>query len=442
MEFSTGVFHKYRATKSIRLGSVDNFVFTADDVFEFDGNTVKLPDGRSFEVPQIRAAIKSQWFVPDSQVASTQVQDTKVGRKKDYSVTETDEVEVSLVRKGTNPMLSQADPLVDDVIRMMSSSKSDWETKHHVAIAATPSQTLFPVTREDESELGGTFISRVERTPEIQREFTGTKPQPANLSTSTFESGVQVHNELGEVRAINTSQQSPISVEETARARAISNSIQIADKAEASSGGRPKKANASEEVVFTRTFNSTLTNFVADDATVSSTAIDRIQENGNPGTAPKATSKKASQPTDAGVEDGVVVSRVLSPAKRDFLADDRTVNSTAIDRVEKGSDGLNIERYVGKEGDSVEDLIPEAARPHPPIESDSEKLQRIRQSLPDFNWNKDRLQKERVQEALTHYKNPELMKAIIEYENPLCAEEIKKGLAKLLAKSKKKSDQD
>jgi len=71
IQYTTGVFHTYRATENINIGVIDTktnggYTVVKDEMFRYDGATIILNDGREFGgIPQIRGAIKAGWFVPE-----------------------------------------------------------------------------------------------------------------------------------------------------------------------------------------------------------------------------------------------------------------------------------------------------------------------------------------------------------------------------------------
>jgi hypothetical protein len=174
------------------------------------------------------------------------------------------------------------------------------------------------------------------------------------------------------------------------------------------------------------------------------------------------TRKKASVRAPE-TDQGVAVGRILSPAKQSFVADARNTSPDAIQRTAEGK-RLKIEKYESEEveeveeapkapvatgdvqearaGDSLEELLPDAAKPEPEVyrrPEDDPAYTAVRMLIPDFEWNKDRPVKERVADALKRVKEPMFVKGVLAVETELVREEIKKGLAALLDKKKKAS---
>lgn len=175
--------------------------------------------------------------------------------------------------------------------------------------------------------------------------------------------------------------------------------------------------------------------------------------------------KSASLRPSTNVEGGVAVGRIMSPTKRSFVASDANTSSSAIQRAQEGKQ-LRIEKYetdeevVGnvsegapakavatgdvqeaKTGDSLEDVLPDAAIPPKPEvhrrpENDPA-YQAVKMLIPDFEWDKDRPVKVRVQAALKYIEKPQYMKGILAVETELAREEIKKALAVELKKRSK-----
>lgn len=188
----------------------------------------------------------------------------------------------------------------------------------------------------------------------------------------------------------------------------------------------------------------------------------RMGDSAQVGTRKKASGAAPAPETDQ----GVAVGRILSPTHQTFTADARNTSAQAIQRtaegtrvkVEKfetkadeqensGEDGKAEVKATGdvqeaRSGDSLEELLPDAAKPEPEVHrrpEDDPAYAAVRMLIPDFEWNKDRPVKERVAEALKHVKNPTFVKGILAVETEFAREEIKKALAEMLKKKKPKT---
>jgi hypothetical protein len=181
-------------------------------------------------------------------------------------------------------------------------------------------------------------------------------------------------------------------------------------------------------------------------------------------TAQVGTHRKTAAPRPVETDQGVAVGRVLSPTHQSFTADARNTSADAIQRTAEGK-RPKVEKYAVaadqtdasempkqasvattgdvqevRAGDTLEELLPDAARPQPEVHRRPENdpaYEAVRMLIPDFEWDKDRPVKERVAAALKHVKNPMFVKGILAVETDLAREEIKKALAELLEKSKK-----
>jgi hypothetical protein len=168
-------------------------------------------------------------------------------------------------------------------------------------------------------------------------------------------------------------------------------------------------------------------------------------------------------------DQGVAVGRILSPTHQTFTADARNTSPDAIQRTAKGR-RPKVERYEvesdqgdasegpgkakvvatgdvqeARTGDTLEELLPDAATPAPEVHRRPEEdpaYAAVRMFVPDFEWNKDRPMKERVAEALKHVKNPLFVKGILAVETAFTREEIKKGLASLLERAQRAQKAD
>lgn len=442
MEFQVGVFHTYQATRDIRLGAIENFQFNTGDQFSYDGVTLKLADGRTFDMPQLRQSIIRGWFVlaggtggystqsAQIQVSGTESQGYEKQSKTVLTVRESDEAEVGSVAarrenremrerqafadpaapktpffQGGNPPAQRQAPLdadLRDVVDVLDGHYEKWAAENGVALPVAPANTArLPVSQADAprpsmpvvadtSENTGTFVARIEREQDVQMNVAPARPaDPAPLSRSTFSgAGAQVFAENRDMGSIVTSSGDKPSIQMGAAASVSPSSstpIHMADKAQVGTAGRPKTA---QTVLL----------------------------------------------TDG--SEGVAVGRVLSPTKTSFTADPTNTSASAIDRAQGGST-LKVERFeVAREGSSLEEIMPDAASSGTPqVEKknpDEEKLQMIRMLIPDFKWDKDRPTMARVKEALKFVKKPEYMRAILMYETETAASEIKKAMAKAL----------
>jgi hypothetical protein len=155
-------------------------------------------------------------------------------------------------------------------------------------------------------------------------------------------------------------------------------------------------------------------------------------------------------------DQGITVGRILSPTHQDFVADERNTSASAIVRAQEGRQ-VRIEKFEidgdedagpravatgdvqeARSAEDLEELLPDAAQgPKPVVHRRPEEdpaYAAVKVLIPEFEWNKDRQVKERVADALTHYKTPMYLKGILAVETEIAREAIKKGLAELLAK--------
>jgi hypothetical protein len=163
--------------------------------------------------------------------------------------------------------------------------------------------------------------------------------------------------------------------------------------------------------------------------------------------------KKMAMPIQEAGDDGVVVGKILSPARRDFTATPSNTSAGAIERAEGGKQ-LKVEHYEqpttkvasvttgdvdeAREGESLEEILPDAATPPKPAPKvylrpeDNPAYQAVKLLIPDFEWNMDRPVSQRVAEAMKYVKKPQFMKGIIAVETDLAKSEIKAKLAEVL----------
>jgi hypothetical protein len=265
-----------------------------------------------------------------------------------------------------------------------------------------------PIVREDVAENSGTVVGAVQREREFALDVAAARPAQSPRPSPRFGgSGAIVVDEqrhLGDI-ALSGGSRAPIQLDESAKVRPSSTeSIMMSD---VQVGDRRKMAR---------------------------TVIETDQ--------------------------GVAVGRILSPARRDFIADERNTTASAIERAEGGHQ-VRIEKFEidgdeddkprpiatgdvqeARTADELEDLLPDAVQgPKPTVHrrpEDDRAYAAVKEMLPDFEWNKDRPVKERVVEALKHYKTPMYLRGILAVETEIARDAIKKGLAELLAKQKSK----
>jgi len=170
--------------------------------------------------------------------------------------------------------------------------------------------------------------------------------------------------------------------------------------------------------------------------------------------------REARGSTEESGQEGVAVGRILSPTHRRFVADDSNTSSSAIERTQEGAQ-LRVEKFpvhaeeqeagvVAKiartrggvatgdvqeaiSGDDLPEILPDAATgPAPRSEMPPEvkaAYDVVRAVLPDFEWNRDRPLKQRIEDAMKHADNDPFFRGILAVETDLARAEIKKRLA-------------
>lgn len=294
---------------------------------------------------------------------------------------------------------------------LSSASTSDLRT---LPVDHPDEQLSMPIVREEAMENVGTVVgSVVEREEDIALDVAPARPpqspRPSPRLGGTGAIVVDEQRHMGDIAL--SSSAAPIQLDESAKVKP--NSTESIKMGDVEVGGRKKVARAAVET-----------------------------------------------------DQGVAVGRILSPAKRDFVADDRNTSSTAIQRTEEGK-RVQIEKFevegdeevVGdaenpeprtvatgdveeaRGGDELEELLPDAAQgPRPEVHrrpEDDPAYDAVKMMIPGFEWDKDRPVKERVADALKRVKEPMYVKGILAVETEVAREEIKKGLADLLAKQRK-----
>lgn len=404
MNYKVGHFRQYRSNQEIRLGGVDNYIMAVGEEFEFDGKILRLQDGREYDMPQLRAAIKKGWFsllgegstsssgggesprilVSDTEGGSRVKSAMRIETEDEYTAGNVEDRRVAReqAQRGLQnaPRAQVQSPLVREISSALKERQVAWMEDNGVRL---------PFDQREQAPEG--FAPQVERPDYRDIEVARARPHGEravadSLRQSTFNSKVQVFNEESHVGQIVTSSESSRG--------------QTGVTAEVSAGP------------------------------VGNVQIDTIAEVGAGGG--KIARKVVA---DTGSSEGVIVGRVLSPATTSFEATDANTNSTAIRRTEEGKE-LKIAKVssANRSGDNLSDIMPEAAVSPVPeaapssVEQDDEKLQVIHVFLPDFKWDKNRPTKIRVQDALKRKENKMWIKAILLYETPFCADAIRAAL--------------
>lgn len=464
--FKVNEFKTYEiAREGISFGFIDTsaggYSPAMGERLQYDGNTVILNDGREFtDAPQLRSAIREGWI---TQVGSKTVRHTpksagikvspiesKGFTKASKSALPTEQAEentiISVQARTESRLASNADAARNVPLHTSSAQKamaSQWATEDNdlndiiaaldqvsrpvkTAQKKSEEQVVFsvenqddrltmPILRDEHSDNSGEVVANikdrhhslsVEQEQEFPLNVAQAKP-PVQKSVRMGAVGAIVHDEQRDMGAISLSSNRPaIKLDDTAVVKSSGvDMIRMGEKAEIGSHA-----------------------------------------------------KKASAPN---VDQGVAVGRVLSPTHQSFTANPENTSTTAIQRTAEGRQP-KIEKFaVSSEqnevqpvatgdvqepivGEGLEDILPEAATPaavrKPEVHrrpEDDPAYAAVKLLIPNFEWNKDRPVKERVADALKRYQEPLYVKGILAVETEHTREEIKKGLAKLLKKTKK-----
>lgn len=487
--FQVGQFRTYMATcEGISLGFIntngDSYKPQRGEEIQYDGSTVILRDGREFtEVPQLRSAIREKWFVlvegsvpvPRPKPAGIQVRETEhrgferpvrneiptvsdeertLGsiedrqKRREHAEVEAARRPVTLRSPEAQAAMSRSvwasgDREIDRLVLAIEDELSAWKkaqrqappvtdvnalaeadvaglwdflaapkASHHITQARrpdpsdSPRPTRLPVDRDenlrmevrrgDDLENEGPVVgnvrdhqARLEQERQIDLSLSPAKPVLPTAPKRVFGGALVVDEQrhLGDIALSNN--QPAIRLDESAKVRPA-----------------PTESVRGGEVEV--------------------------------GTRQKAASKFAMQEP----QEGVAVGRILTPAVREFVADDSTTSSTAIQalgtkiQVEKIAPIATGDVEEARSGDALEELLPnavtppKAARPVLPLDQDP-LYKAIKAAMPDFEWNRDRKSPERVSEAVRRHKEKEFLQAVLQIETDYVRGEIEKELTKM-----------
>jgi hypothetical protein len=491
--------------------------------FEYDGNTVILEDGREFtDVPQLRSAIEGGWCVPvgtkvkqyTPKAAGIQVRATEQrgsGRPTKVSV-ETHQADERVVvsvadrkraREATNETAARNVPLesaearsvatttgdddLDAIVSAIDDEMEDWAEEReseqlleemlesqeedreaevkaraeadilellasvddapaprparrtaaertsarHLPVDAEDDRVTMPIVREDSTE-AGTVVGKVgdqqrvvvEREEEIAMNVARATPQAQSPKPKPRMGGAGaiVVDEQREVSTISlSSNAAPIRLDESAKVQSgNTESIRMGDGAQVgtrkkTAAQKVQTAEGQEGVAVSRVLTPTHQSFEADDRNTSSTSIQRAQEG------------KQLRVEKYEADDEVVGTVGGAREAAEEASEARTTGAVATGDVEEAT-----------AGDELTDVLPDAAvSPTPEVHrpaAEDPAYAAVKMLVPDFEWNKDRKVPERVAAAMKHVENPLYIKGILAVETDLAREEIKKALAAELEK--------
>jgi hypothetical protein len=490
-DFKVGSFKVYRATEGISLGFIDpksgGYTADKDEVIETDGITVILSDGRKFDnVPQFRGAIDSQWFVPvankkakyQPKAADIQVRGTEQrGRERP------EKRRVITHRAEEDAVLS-----IEDRRRQREAANADvrtnpkLETKEAQTVIAAQGQRV-PTGDVDVDE----FLAVMDAAMDLvmaqytdQEEVVEVETAPsAAADASLFDLIDSLDEEPNTAPKAPTRFTMPVQREEDVAentGKVVGRvekqeelEINVAPARPAVQADAPKPAprpgNAGAIVVDDQKYvgrinlsgDNQAARPVGDTAAVSSSTSDMVRMADD---AQVGRNRAAAGPKPPRVTDGAV-GRITRTSTRNESIDVTKISQNAISNIEKGSTlkvAYNIEKgddaQAGrpiatgdvqevKTGDSLEEVLPDAATgptpksPHAYSTSELDlKYEAIKAVMPEFEWNREKPVSERVQAALKHIRNRQIINAILSVETPVAKEEIKAAIAKELEKAK------
>jgi hypothetical protein len=483
-QFKVGTFNVYRATEGISLGFIDprsgGYTAEKNEEIETDGITVILQDGRRFEnVPQIRGAIDSNWFVPvadkqsryqpkpaEIQVRGTEQRGQDRPERRQIAVQRSEEDEVlsvanrkriresanADVRANPKPESREAQEVlsrqgtrfftgdfeVDDILLVLDQSLSQLRLQH------SPHVTQVETTRSAASD---TSIFDLIESLE--------KPDPRLTTGERSRLKMPVHRE--EDLLENTGKVVGQVVER--ETRLVMDVAPATPAVRADQVRQPRLGNSGAIIVDDQKYvgrinlsgENKAAPHVGETAAVSASTSDmvRVAEGAQVGTGSR-------QPKPPRVTEGTV-GRITRTAARNQSIDVTKISQNHIDNLEKGS-ALKVAYEVERDnppqarraiatgdvqeatvGDTLEEVLPDAVRgplpesPHAYSTSELDlKYQAIKNVMPEFEWNREQPVAARVAEALKHIRNRQMINAILAVETPVAQSEIKRAIVKEL----------
>lgn len=520
-EFQANEFRTYEVTvEGVNFGFINTanggYSSTLGELFQYDGTTVILEDGREFtDVPQLRSAIRSGWCTLVGEAkplrrpksagievrATTQVGNERVvkvvpqmERAEEDVVVVVDErrrrrettnedaarrvpLETPAGRRALASQWSSGDDEVDEIAAAMTDEMDEWLLAQEEEEAPLDEDPHDPLKARAEADILSLFAlldeedprseSRVRRAAKKAAKAPAvSRPRTSASSTSALRN-LPVDVPEGErkampiVREEDTVENSGAIVGKVEREQERSIDVVPARPAQASRPS-PRFGGAGAIVVDEQRHMG--------DIALSDTGRAPIRMDETAAVRPSSTESIKVGDVQVGdrrkvaraaveTDQGIAVGRILSPTHRGFVADATNTSPDAIQRAQEGhhvriekfeveDDGKGKSRAVATGdvqetmvGDELEELLPDAAQgPKPVVHRRPEEdpaYAAVKALIPNFEWNKDRPVKERVAEALKHYKDPQYLKGILAVETEVAKEAIKKALAELLAKKKK-----
>lgn len=508
IDFQCGEFRIYKVNvEGVAFGFIDTgsggYSPALGETFQYDGTTVVLRDGREFaDITQLRKAIEAGWCVLASdevtqyrpkaagiQVRPTETKPHERPTRVSIETTHQEDREVVSVegrrrkREATNhraaqrvplespegkaAMESMGDPALDeivaaiddevdgyvaaqrqieeekraredakaeahaDILEMFHAVERDDSAVTRTAARATPSARNLPVdVQEDRVEM-----------PIVREDTTETGTVVGQVSGAVIEREEGIQLNIAPATPQVTSPKPPPRMG-GAGAIVVDEQRHVSDIS-LSGGAAPIRLDESAKVVSGNTESI------------------RMGQDAQVGTRKKAHTVETGQG-----QEGVAVSRVLSPTRTTFEANDANTSSSAIQRAQDGK-RLKVERLetddvvvgsVGGDpgkpgvvatgdvqeataGDELTDVLPDAVTPPAPEvhrrPEDDPAYAAVKMMIPDFEWDKDRKVSERVAAALKHFENPMYVKGILAVETAVGREEIKKALGEELDRRQK-----
>lgn len=477
--FKAGEFYKYKATvDGIHLGFINStgepYKPVKDETLQYDGSTVILKDGRSFqEVPQLRSAIRSGWFVKEDEApvyrpksAGIQVRDTEQRGFDPVS-----KMEISVVEQDERPIASVED-------RTRHRERVAVEDRQRPAVLRTPEARI----AVEGDPLVGALIA------DVEADLMKWKGQQKTASKDSVPD-YQIEDEMADVfdfiagarpnapqTAMPSARTMVVDREEDLR-RPVRREEDLENSGQVVGHVRDHQARLEQErhyemhaaaatpprpEVPVRRFGMTGV-VVADQQHLGDIAL----SNQTPSIKIEATAQVVPSSTEtirtAGVEvgsrrpatseeeqqGGVTVGRLLTPTRRDFVADPTSLTPSAIThalesvkKMEKVATATPVPVGTGdveepRSGDTLDELLPNAATPPkpvsraiPPMDKDPAYLA-AKALIPDFAWDRDRPSMTRVAEAVSLRNNEQLFAAIQSVETDYVRAEIQKRIKKL-----------
>jgi|GEM_PF-2057884 len=413
-----GHFYSFRATRDIAMPHGAPFpTLREDEIFEFDGTTLKMDDGEQVKVPQLQGCLMRQWMVPADDTESEYVPQPAG-------------VEVHAARQMGNDPSRGASQMVTSHDDMQQVGSVEAQRKARRGEAAQPAVTQAPAQAKTPPKA----MSKLAR--QLIRDFDLIA---AEYGVSKAESKPQP-----KPRPKPKAAPEPASEPKTLRERMV-----VSTREEQVVGpARPKQPPLDGGPIRgTEVVTDSGRNFAGADEPAGELDVGSAKPLMVTATRTEkgqAKAGKTEMPVEVEDQDGVPIASLGKPRKRQDVTDTAKVSeevgklSKPMGKKAKFEVVEESAEDAGEVVSSVEEAKEKAEEraAAPPMGSTlspeiQQKIAGIKMFVPDFAWNLDRPWKARVADAVDNYaEKPDWIRGILGIETPDVQRHIKTKLKK------------